>query len=258
VNEFLLAAPLAFLVGVSLGLLGGGGSILAVPILVYVLHLEPKSAIATSLAVVGITALVGAARHARHGNLAPRVGLGFGAAGILGASLGSRAAAWPAVPGEALLAAFALLMIVVAVMMFVRQGREPGAQTRPRPASLSQVAGYGFLTGLLTGLLGVGGGFIIVPALLLAARLPMHLAVGTSLLVIAMDCAAGLVGFLGRVPVQWGLAGVFGVASVAGSVVGAGLARRTQAARLRTAFAGFLLVAGAAMLVEQGLRLWRG
>mgnify|MGYP001091035896 CR=1 FL=1 len=258
--ELALAVPLAFLVGLSLGLLGGGGSILAVPILVYLLGLAPKPAIATSLVVVGVTSLTGALRHARHGNLDARVGLGFGIAGIAGASAGSRIAAMEAVPGTVLLFAFALLMVVVAATML---RRPPGAGEQQAPEvrrgiAPARVLGFGLLTGFLTGLLGVGGGFIIVPTLVLAAGLPMRLAVGTSLLVIAINCAAGLVGFLGRVPIRWTLAGIFTLAGVAGSLAGANLAARTHPQRLRRGFAVFLLLAGTAMLIEKGLEIAGG
>lgn len=258
--ELLLAAPLAFLVGLSLGLLGGGGSILTVPVLVYVLHVAPKPAIATSLVVVGVTALGGALRHALHRNLDLRVGLGFGAAGIAGASLGSRVAAMQAVPGAALLLAFAILMVVVAATMLrggAGSGEQAGSGSRAE-VSLAKVVVYGSLGGALTGLLGVGGGFVIVPMLLLVARLPMHLAVGTSLLVIALNCAAGLVGFLGHVPIQWTLALTFAVVSVAGSLVGATLAPRVRPQRLRRAFALLVLLTGTAILIEKGLEIGRG
>lgn len=256
--QLVAAAPLAFLVGVSLGLLGGGGSILTVPILVYILGLDAKSAIATSLLVVGLTSLVGALRHGRHGNLDVRVGLSFGAAGIVGASAGSRVAALDAVPGAVLLAAFAVLMVTVAALMLRRPRPAAGRQGTPRgPASPLATAVYGLATGLLTGLLGVGGGFIIVPTLLLVARLPMHLAVGTSLLVIALNCGAGIAGFLGKVPIHWGLAAVFGLASAAGSVAGANWAARTRPERLRRGFAVFVLLAGVAMLIEQAARGFR-
>jgi uncharacterized membrane protein YfcA len=144
----------------------------------------------------------------------------------------------------------------VAVLLIARRD----AERRPRAGAPSalRMAALGVLTGLLTGLLGVGGGFVIVPALLLAGRLPVHLAVGTSLLVITLNCAAGLAGFLGEVPVRWDLAAVFAAAGTAGSVAGAHWARRTEAGRLRAAFAVFLLLAGVAMLAEQILRLTRG
>jgi uncharacterized membrane protein YfcA len=260
VLELLLAAPLAFLVGLSLGLLGGGGSILTVPVLVYVLHVAPKTAIATSLVVVGVTSVAGALRHARHRNLDLRVGLGFGVAGIVGASVGSRVAAMQAVPGAALLVAFAVLMVIVSATM-LRGGAgsgEPLAAGKRAEVSLIRVVGYGSLSGALTGLLGVGGGFVIVPMLLLVARLPMHLAVGTSLIVIALNCAAGLVGFLGHVPIRWSLALTFAVVSVAGSLVGATLAPRVRPRRLRRAFAILVLVTGTAILIEKGLEIWGG
>ncbi len=252
--QFIVATPLAFLVGVSLGLLGGGGSILTVPILVYVLHLGPKPAIATSLVVVGLTSLAGALRHGAHGNLNARLGLSFGAAGILGASAGSRVAALDAVPGAVLLAAFAALMVTVSVLMLRGPRRAAGGPARPHRASPGAVGGYGLLTGLLTGLLGVGGGFVIVPILLLVAGLPIHAAIGTSLLVIALNCAAGLFGFLGKVEIHWSLALVFGAASIAGSVVGAHLASRSRPERLRKGFAVFILLMGVAMLLQQGLK----
>lgn len=246
-NELVLAVPLAFLVGVSLGLLGGGGSILAVPIFVYVLHLEPKSAIASSLIVVGLTSAVGAARHARHGNLALRTGLLFGVAGIFGASVGGRIAAADFISGTALLIAFALLMLLVAGLML--RGRRGGAPAEHPSVPRLLAAGGG--TGLLTGLLGAGGGFLIVPALLLIGGVTMHRAVGTSLLIIALNCASGLIGFVGAVPIYFKLAFVFAIASAAGSLVGAAVAKRVDPAGLRRAFAWFVLVAGTAMLTER-------
>jgi uncharacterized membrane protein YfcA len=255
---YLLAAPLAFLVGISLGLLGGGGSILTVPIFVYVLGMEPKSAIASSLIVVGLTSLAGAARHRAQGSLSIRSGSLFGALGLLGASLGSRVAASALVPGDALLAVFALLMIAVSVLILSGSSRPE----RPAPPDHRRhrlaVGVYGFLTGALTGLLGAGGGFIIVPVLLLVARMPVHLAIGTSLLVIALNCLAGLLGFLGKVPVHWGLALVFAGVSIAGSVTGASLAARTRPQRLRRAFAVFILLAGVAIFIELGVRRFGG
>jgi uncharacterized membrane protein YfcA len=110
---------------------------------------------------------------------------------------------------------------------------------------------YGLATGLLTGLLGVGGGFIVVPVLTLVAGLPIRLAIGTSLLVIALNCASGILGFVGKVPIDWLLALVFSLASMVGSVVGANLAARARPDRLRKGFAAFILVMGLAMLLEQ-------
>jgi len=248
--EFLLAAPLAFLVGVSLGLLGGGGSILAVPIFVYVLGIAPKSAIASSLLVVGLTSLVGALGHFREGHLRIRTGTIFGGAGLAGASAGSRLAALSIVPGNLLLIVFALLMITVSVLL-LRGGTRPREPVADGRRHLVALGVYGFVTGFLTGFLGAGGGFIIVPVLMLAGGLPMHDAIGTSLLVITLNCAAGLLGFLGKVPVHWLLAVGFAAASALGSLAGARLATRTRPERLRRGFAVFILLAGVAIFVEK-------
>jgi uncharacterized membrane protein YfcA len=252
-TEVLLAVPLAFLVGISLGMLGGGGSILAVPILVYVLRLDPKSAIATALVVVGITSLVGALRHHRRQNLNVRVGLSFGAAGIVGAYLGSRVATLEAVPGSALLVAFAVLMVIVAGLML--RDRPKTESRRDHRPPLPAVGGLGLVTGLLTGVLGVGGGFVIVPALILGAQLPVRIAIGTSLLIISLNCFAGALGYLSAVEIRWAIALAFTMASVMGSVVGANLASRTRPDRLRRGFAVFVLIVGTAMLVERGAQL---
>jgi uncharacterized membrane protein YfcA len=249
--DILLAAPLAFLVGISLGLLGGGGSILAVPIFVYVLHVAPKSAIVSSLLVVGLTSLVGALRHAQDGHVQVRTGTLFGGAGLVGASLGSRLAAHPSVPGNLLLVVFALLMVTVAILL-LRNGTRPPRSAPPAGRRHMAALGiYGLATGFLTGLLGAGGGFIIVPVLMLAGGLPMHHAIGTSLLVITLNCGAGLLGFLGKVPIHWLLAATFALASTLGSLVGARMATHTRPDRLRRGFAVFILVAGVAIFVER-------
>lgn len=247
---YLLLVPLALLIGVSLGLLGGGGSILTVPVLVYGFGLEAKAAVATSLAVVGVTSLVGAWRHTRQGAVDFPVAAAFGLFGMLGASLGSRIAALPSIPGGVLLVAFAALMIVVAVLMLRARPKREGVG-KPARVRLGRVAVYGFLTGVLTGTLGVGGGFVIVPALLLTAGLTMHRAIGSSLVVIFLNCAAGLVGFSGRVPIDWKLAAGFAVFGAAGSLLGAYWARRARADRLRRGFGVFVLVLGGFMLFDQ-------
>jgi uncharacterized membrane protein YfcA len=254
-TTYLLALPLAFTVGISLGLLGGGGSILTVPIFVYILRVSPKSAIASSLIVVGLTSLTGAARHAVLGHLRWKVGLIFGAAGIVGASVGSRVAALEMVPGSVLVAAFGALMITVASLL-LRGGGRRGETVEEAPAPRrGALALTGLLTGGLPGLLGAGGGFIVVPSLLVVGRLSVHAAIGTSLLVIALNCASGLAGFVGAVPIRWKLAFAFAAVSVVGSLVGAHLAARTRPRRLRTAFAVFVLLAGTAILIERVARM---
>ena len=252
-QAMLLALPLAFGMGISLGLLGGGGSILTVPILVYIFRLPPMEAIATSLVVVGTTAVFGAGRHARHDNVDFRVALGFGVTGIVGAWAASRVVSEGVIPEPVLMGAFAVLMVVVSSLMLRGSGRpEPDVQ---EPRSTVKVALYGLLTGLLTGTLGVGGGFVIVPMLLLVGKLRIHRAIGTSLVVIFLNCVAGLLGYLGRVPVSWDLAGIFAVVGIAGSMVGASMAARWSPTRLKRGFAVFVLVLGIAVLADQLVHL---
>lgn len=238
----LLAVALGFLVGLSLGLLGGGGSILTVPILVYVLGFEAKAAIAGSLAVVGLVSLVGAWRHARAGQVEVKTALVFGAVAMLGAYGGARAARL--VSGEAQLVVFAGVMLVVAAFML--WGRPPADDRgRARPGVLALVA---LGVGGLTGLVGIGGGFLIVPALVLLLDVPMKRAVGTSLLVIFMNAAAGLSGYLGQVAIPWGILAAFGLCAVAGIVAGSHLVHYVSSRALRRAFAFFLATVALWML----------
>ena len=171
-----LTIVLAVFVGVSLGLLGGGGSILTVPLLAYVAGLEAKQAIATSLLVVGVTSAVGAFSHARAGRVQWRTGLVFGAAGMAGAYAGGLLARF--IPGTVLLIGFAVIMIATAVAM-LRGRRDISAVDAPRSLPLFKIILEGLIVGLVTGLVGAGGGFLVVPALALLGGLPMPVAVGT-------------------------------------------------------------------------------
>ena len=238
----LLAFALAALVGISLGLLGGGGSILTVPILVYVVHVPPREAIAMSLAVVGTVSLVGAAGHWRQHNVIPRVALLFGAIAMAGSYLGSRLAALldPALQ----LFLFALVMLAAAVMML----RPRPATPRSRLPHVGAVVPVALGVGILTGLIGVGGGFLIVPALVLLTGIEMKKAVGTSLLVIAMNCAAGLVGYLGHVRLDVGILASFIGAALAGTVIGTRLVRFISQDALKRFFGVFLIVMAAFIL----------
>ncbi len=184
-----LTVVLAVVVGVALGLLGGGGSILMVPLLVYVAGLDAKEAIATSLVVVGVTSAVSVVGHARAGRVRWRTGLLFGAAGMAGALVGGLVGG--RLPGELLLGGFALMMLATAVAM-LRGRREVSGAHAELP--LVRVLLDGAVVGLVTDLVGAGGGFLVVPALALLAGLPMAAAIGTSLLVIAMKSGAGLAG----------------------------------------------------------------
>ncbi|WP_431975989.1 sulfite exporter TauE/SafE family protein [Micromonospora haikouensis] len=249
-----LTVGLAVLIGVSLGLLGGGGSILAVPLLVYVADLPAKEAIATSLLVVGATSAVGVLPHARAHRVRWRTGLVFGLAGMTGAYAGGRLAAY--VPAAVLLTGFALMMLATAVAM-IRGRRDAGERPVPHELPVPRVILDGVVVGLVTGLVGAGGGFLVVPALALLGGLPMPVAVGTSLVVIAMKSFAGLAGYLSTVSIDWGLAAAVTAAAVIGSLAGGRLAGRVPEAVLRRAFGWFVVVMGVFVLAQQlpdGLR----
>jgi len=229
-------------------MLGGGGSILTVPLLVYVADLPTKEAIATSLLVVGVTSAVGVVSHARAGRVQWRTGVLFGAAGLVGAYVGGRLAEY--VPGGLLLVAFALMMLATAVAM-LRGRKEPDPEKAPESVPVKRVLVDGVVVGLVTGLVGAGGGFLVVPALALLGGLPMPVAVGTSLLVIAMKSVGGLAGYLSSVHIDWSLAAFVTLASVVGSLVGARLAGAVDPARLRKGFGWFVLVMGTFVLAQQ-------
>lgn len=247
----MIAATLALsiLIGVSLGLLGGGGSILTVPILVYVAGQDPKVAIATSLLVVGVTSAAGAVSHARAGRVQWRTGLIFGAAGMAGAYGGGRLAQY--VPGTWLLVAFGVMMAVTAVAML--RGRTtpaPGDHAHGR-LPVGRIVLDGLVVGAVTGLVGAGGGFLVVPALVLLGGMPMSVAVGTSLVVIAMKSGAGLLGYLASTAIDWPLAAGVTAAAVVGSVAGGRLTSMVSEDRLRRAFAWFVAAMAVVVLGQQ-------
>ena len=236
-----LALVLAILIGVSLGLLGGGGSILTVPILVYVVGLPPRDGIATSLLVVGVTSAFAMLSHARAGRVEARTGILFGVASMAGAYAGGRLA--HLLPARSLLLAFTLMMFVTALAMMRRRPdtSETSAPQALRGAALARASALGVGIGLLTGVIGAGGGFVIVPALVLLCGLPMRTAVGTSLLVIAMNSFAGFAGALSHATIPWTLALAITGASVLGSFGGTALAGRVKPQALRSGFAWFVL-----------------
>lgn len=250
----ILTIVLAVVVGISLGLLGGGGSILMVPILVIVSGMDPKAAIATSLLVVGATSAVGALQHARAGRVDMRTGLVFGAAGMAGAYGGGRLAEF--IPGTWLLIAFGVMMAVTAVAM-LRDRRVPSTEdVDPGHRRTWRIIVDGVVVGLVTGLVGAGGGFLVVPALVLLGGLTMPVAIGTSLLVIAMKSAAGLAGYLASVTLDWPLALAVTAAAIAGSFLGTRLMGRTNPAMLRRGFGWFVVAAAILVLGQQLPATW--
>jgi uncharacterized membrane protein YfcA len=247
-----LGLGLGALIGLSLGLLGGGGSILTVPIFVYVLGFGAKEAIAMSLAVVGATSLLGAVGHWRAGNVNLRVAGIFGVVAMAGTYLGARLAYL--FSGTAQLALFAAVMLAAAFFMFrpppIEKKAANGEPAEVKDMPLLLIVVEGIAVGVLTGLVGVGGGFLIVPALVLLGKVPMKQAVGTSLLVIAMKSAAGFVGYLGQVPVDWQFMAVFTAVASVGIVAGTHLVRYVPQHALQRAFAVFLVVMGSFILYE--------
>ncbi|MFC0101051.1 sulfite exporter TauE/SafE family protein [Micromonospora marina] len=242
----------AVLIGATLGLLGGGGSILAVPLLVYVADLPAKEAITTSLLVVGVTSAVAVLPHARANRVRWRTGLIFGVAGMTGAYAGGRLAEF--VPAGVLLTGFALMMLATAVAML--RGKPVEGHPVPHELPMLRVVGDGVVVGLVTGLVGAGGGFLVVPALALLGGLPMPVAVGTSLVVIAMKSFAGLAGYLSSVQIHWGLAAGVTAAAVVGSLLGGRLAGRIPADLLRRGFGWFVVVMGVFVLAQQLPPVW--
>jgi uncharacterized membrane protein YfcA len=233
-----------------LGLLGGGGSILTVPIFVYILAFEAKQAIAMSLAVVGATSLVGAIRHGQVGNLNLRVALIFGPVAMVGTYLGARLSVF--FSGAAQLVLFAFVMLAAAIFML--RGRKAAGGSRESVvahpvALLTLVAVEGLAVGVVTGLVGTGGGFLIVPALLLLG-LPMKEAVGTSLLIIALKSFAGFAGYLPQVEVDWEFMAGFTAVAIVGIWIGAYVVQFILQKVLRRAFSILLIVMAIAILYQ--------
>ncbi len=251
-----LGAILAVGMGLVLGLLGGGGSILSVPILVYAVGLETKVAIATSLFVVGTTSFVALIPHARKGNVLWSKGALFGGFAMAGAFGGGQLAAF--VPGFVLLGLFSGLMVATAIAMLRDSGRCDDAGVSPRGDAAWKVAIEGLLVGAFTGLVGAGGGFLVVPALVLFGGVPMHAAVGTSLLIIGLKSFAGLAGYLSHVAIDPTVAAVITGGAVMGSLGGAALSTRARPELLKKAFAWLVLGMGTAMLYQEvDLTSWR-
>lgn len=286
---FWLAVPLGLLIGASLGGLGGGGSVLTVPALVYVLGQSTQAATTGSLVIVGLTAAAGAVAHWRAGDVRLGRGLVFGAFGVAGSIAGSRAST--SVDQHVLLVAFAGLMAVAAALMWQRDRRiaDPGSQAiadpaasslhQPRlstagdarvavldrPASststpprldarcLAKTLGLATVVGLLTGFFGVGGGFVVVPALVVGLGFDMTAAVGTSLVVIAINSGVALATRLhSGVALDWPLLATVTATAVVGTWIGHRLAHRLPARRLTNGF-GVLLVVLAVCLVAANL-----
>jgi uncharacterized protein len=246
-----LSVALSGVIGFALGVFGGGGSILAVPMLIFVTRVAPSAAIGMSLAIVGATSLVAGYAHHRQGQVRLKVALSFGGAGVLTAFLAARLTHF--VSGNILMLSFAALMILVGGWM-LKGARDvqpavsqDGNAVEPRRPRMVQALLAGAAVGGITGFLGVGGGFLIVPALIAFAGLGMREAVGTSLVVIAINSAAGFVGHLGTGALNLGLVAALTIAAVLGAVLGERTGRAVSITKLRRGFAAFVIAVGIAV-----------
>jgi uncharacterized membrane protein YfcA len=247
-------------IGVSLGLIGGGGSILTVPVLVYLFAVSPTLAISYSLFIVGVTSLVGAYNNYRKGLVNIKTVLLFGSSSITTVFI-ARKFIIPLLPDvffrigsfnvtHALfvMVVFAILMVSASVSMI--KSRNIAAETKAKSSSPVLVI-YGILIGLVTGFLGAGGGFLLIPALVVLMKMPMKEAVGTSLLIIALNSLIGFVGDIGRHPVDWFLIIVISAIAVAGIFIGGYFNQKVNAEKLRKGFGWFVLIIGIYIIVRE-------
>lgn len=242
---FLLGLLLSAAIGLSLGLLGGGGSILTVPVLVYVLHVEAHQAIGVSLAVVGIASLVGAIRNYQRAQVDLPTVLLFAPSGIAGTFLGSQLTYL--LSPSMLMVVFATIMIIVAVMMISKKDWQ---LTRANQQIVGKAILAGFMIGILTGFLGVGGGFLIVPALLFFGGLDIKKAIGTSLLIIFINCVTGLFSHLSHSSFDIPLTLTVTILAVTGTLIGTAISQRVAAANLNRWFAIFIFLVAIFLLVR--------
>lgn len=253
--HLLAGLVLTGLVGASLGVLGAGGSIIMLPVLVYVVGVDARTAVPLSLAIVGATSLVSAAVRTGNHEIRWDAALLFGGAALAGAFLGS--ALTSLVADAVLLLLFGLLLLVVGLRMW-RMPPVDDHEAAPRPRRPALMVGGGLAVGVLTGFLGVGGGFLIVPALMAVGGLPIRHAVSTSLVIIAMSSAAGLIGHLVRgAVVPLGMAAGLTLAAAVGMFVGLRGARRASNRQLRRGFAAFVLAVGGALVAVNAAALLR-
>lgn len=247
---FILGVCAALLVGLSLGLLGGGGSILTVPTIHYIFGIEAHAAITSSLLIVGITSAVALVPHLRAGRVRIRIGLVFGAASMASAYGAGKLSSLVA-PGI-LLVAFGVMMVVAGVAML-----RPRPEAVPREPALLSLVAQGLVVGAVTGFVGAGGGFVIVPALVVLVGLPVREATATSLLVIAMNSFVAFSATVRSVSLDGRVVGAVLVAAIVGGVVGGQLAGKIPPDRLRRWFGWFVIVMAVVILGAELPGLWR-
>lgn len=254
---------LSALVGISLGLIGGGGSILMVPILVYVFMLNPVLATSYSLFVVGSTSLIGSFNNYRKGLVSIKTALLFGLSSITTVFL-TRKFIMPVIPkvlftigtfevkqSMAIMVLFAILMLIASAAMIKGRKEAPDTGETTTANDTLKLLMYGVLVGLATGFLGAGGGFLIIPALVLILKMPMKKAVGTSLLIIALNSLIGFTGDIGHVDIDWKFLGIITGIAVAGIFVGGALAKNINGGHLKRGFGWFVLVMGIYIIIKE-------
>jgi hypothetical protein len=249
---------LAIAIGISLGMIGGGGSTLAVPVLVYLIGISPTMATGYSLFIIGATSLVGGVRYSMKGLVDFKIALAFGVPSIFSV-YATRKFVIPAIPDSIielgsfvltkdtmLMALFALLMIAASYGMIKPSKNKPGQMKGPKFWGI--VLLEGLVVGLLTGLVGAGGGFLIIPALVIVAGLPMHMAVGTSLFIIAAKSLIGFTGDISNYSIDWSFLGLFTALAIVGIFIGSRLSTKVNAGSLKKSFGWFVLVMGVFIL----------
>ena len=245
--------------GMLLGVFGSGGSIITMPALLYLLNVEPKAAIAMSLGIVAVTATITAIQHWRRGNVNLKITVIFGLFGVVGTYGGALLGV--ITPVVIQLSVFALVMYAAAWKMLKPQPQHKsvGAAVADCPdgncndLKYGHIAMHGIAVGILTGIVGVGGGFLIVPALVLLSGLSMKNAVGTSLSIVALKSFAGFAGYAGAVSIDYPMMATFTVIAIIGSVLGSQLGHRMPAELLKRGFGGFLLLVASYILIKSVL-----
>lgn len=241
---------LAILIGLSLGLLGGGGSILTVPILVYALEMDPKVSIALSLAIVAMTSLIGVFGHYKNKNIDFKIAAIFGPVAMAGTFFGAKLSVF--LSGQVQLILFSVIMLLASIFMIknARKSDQENKTESGKELNYPLIIIEGLIVGIVTGLVGVGGGFLIVPALVLLTGLPMKRAVGTSLLIISLKSFSGFAGYIGLVEIPWSFLGLFTLFSGAGILIGSYLVRFVSQRQLKSGFAVFLIFMGVYILYK--------
>jgi uncharacterized membrane protein YfcA len=256
-----LGFGLAVLVGVSLGLTGSGGAILAVPILVYIMGIAPEKATFYSLFIVGITALIGVLGYIQKKLISYPIALGFALPSVIGVllarkvilpmtpdSLGTLGANFVVTKGLFLMLLFSILMLVSAITMILDKKPETEETTPPR---LIPLVAQGLGVGFVTGIIGAGGGFLIIPALVKFAKVPIFRAIGTSLFIITVNSLLGFWGDINRIAVDWKFLLIFGSFTGLGIVIGSQLAKKIPGSKLKPIFGWFVLGIGSYILIKE-------